>query len=256
VIRWWAQARHRIDHSGDLVVDHVTVAFGKVIALDGVSAHLSPNEILGLIGPNGAGKTTLINVLSGFEVPSRGAILDGNTDITGLAPHRRARRGVVRTFQAVRLFPSATIAGNVMPAALATSRRRRDAAAAAGRALELVGLADRSAEPTRSLPHGDERLVGIARALAANPRFLLLDEPAAGLNDAETTALGATLRQIRERVGCGILLIEHDFPLIMAVCDRIHVLDHGQTIAEGSPEVIRKDPAVLTAYLGAPARGD
>lgn len=235
---------------GVLRATGITVQFDGVRALDAVTMELRSGEILGLIGPNGAGKTTLVNAVSGFQKATAGRISDDDVDITSLSPHQRARRGLVRTFQAVRLFPSATIAGNVEPAALATARSRRDATARVEAALGLVGLLDRKDEPARGLPHGDERLVGIARAVATQPRYLLLDEPAAGLNDVETAELRRTILKVRDVLGCAVLLIEHDFPLIMAVCDRLHVLDHGQTISEGSPEQVRHDPVVLTAYLG------
>jgi branched-chain amino acid transport system ATP-binding protein len=229
----------------------VSVHIGGVQALEEVDVELDGGELLGLIGPNGAGKTTLVNVLSGFQRPTTGRVLLDGTDITDAAAHLRARFGVMRTFQQARLFPALTVLENVELGALGCGSRRR-AAADRGRDLiewaRLTGLGSRRAG---DLPHGVAMRVGILRALAAEPSYLLLDEPAAGLNEAETDELAELLCEIPRRRGCGVLLIEHDTRLVLSVSDRVHVLDHGRTLAVGSPAAIRSDERVIEAYLGA-----
>jgi branched-chain amino acid transport system ATP-binding protein len=226
------------------------VHFGGVRAVDGVDLVLSKGEILGLIGPNGAGKTTLVNALSGFQKPTAGTVALSGDDVTGWAPPRLARRGLTRTFQSVRLFPGLTVLENVELGGVGVGMRR---AAARRWARELLArlrldhLADRWAD---GLPHGLERRLGIVRALAAKPRFLLLDEPAAGLNEQESDELVASLTLIRDDFECALVVIEHDMRLIMRLCERIQVLDYGKTISIGTPAEVRRDPAVLTAYLG------
>ena len=234
-----------------LAAVEVKVHFAGVKAVDGVDLQLAKGEILGLIGPNGAGKTTLVNALSGFQRLTEGAVELRGDDITDWSSHRRVRNGVVRSFQAVRLFPRLSVFENVEAAALAARRNR---SAARRRTRELLiefGLADRADVDAAVLPHGEERRVGIVRALATEPEFLLLDEPAAGLNEHESDELGDMLRTIRDDVGCGLCVIEHDMRLIMSRCDRIHVLAFGQTLAVGPPAAVRTNPAVIEAYLGA-----
>jgi branched-chain amino acid transport system ATP-binding protein len=236
-----------------LRADDVTVQFGGILAISKVTLALEAGEILGLIGPNGAGKTTMVNVLTGFQRPHRGAVRIAEQRCDALTPDDFARRGVVRTFQAVRLFGKLTVSENVEVAlgslGLGRSAGRR-------RALEVLAalrLADKAHLPANALSYGDERRVGIARALAMEPKFLLLDEPAAGLNFAEAEELCAFIAEIRTDYGCGILVIEHNMKLAMSICERIHVLATGQTLAEGTPAEILADPAVRSAYLGSEA---
>jgi ABC-type branched-subunit amino acid transport system ATPase component len=225
--------------------------FGGVQALRGVSLRLAPGEIAGLIGPNGSGKTTLLNCLSGVFAPTAGRILLDGATIEGRSANRIARAGVIRTFQNIRLFAGLSAVRNVEISALAAGRvpHRRSRA----RALQLLGelgireLAERDAG---TLSYGDQRRLEIARALAAEPRFLLLDEPAAGMNEAESDALRASIERIREERGCGVLVVEHDLRLIMQLCETIHVLNEGALIARGAPDEVRSDPAVVAAYIG------
>jgi len=233
----------------------IRVHFGGVKALDEVDLAVRRNEILGLIGPNGAGKTTLVNVLSGFQRPTTGAVKLLDEDVTSWPPDELARQGLVRTFQAIRLFPAMTVFENVEAAALCAAPGRRAARGLTSELLLSLKLEHRADYAAGDLPHGDERKLGIARALALRPTFLLLDEPAAGLSEAEGDELVALLIGLRDRFALGLLVIEHDMRLIMALCERIQVLDHGKTIAVGTPSEIRRDETVRSAYLGSDARG-
>jgi branched-chain amino acid transport system ATP-binding protein len=206
---------------------------------------------MGLIGPNGAGKTTFMNAVSGFvELTSGRVALNGN-DVTGWSPQRLVANGLVRTFQDVATFPSLSVFENIELGALGAGLSRRAARARASQLIESLGLQRVARLRASALPHGEERRVGIARALAVGPRFLLLDEPAAGLDDAESLALTDTIAKLRDELGCGVLLVEHDMRIIFRVCERIQVLDYGKSIAVGSPEEIRSDRRVIAAYLGA-----
>jgi branched-chain amino acid transport system ATP-binding protein len=225
-----------------------------VHAVRGVTLELHRHEVVGLIGPNGAGKTTLVNLLTGFSVPSDGTVELEGRNITFWSPHRRGRAGLSRTFQHSRSFGSLSVRENVEVAALGSGARSREARRRAGELLELLGLADRADLPARLLSHGDERKLGVARALATEPRFVLLDEPAAGLTEAEVPDLAAVVRSVRDDHGAGVLLIDHNVTLILDVCDRIQVLDQGRTLAEGKPEEIRKNIDVANAYLGGSGR--
>jgi branched-chain amino acid transport system ATP-binding protein len=226
------------------------VHFGGVHAVDGVDLVLTKGEILGLIGPNGAGKTTLVNALSGFQKPTAGTVLMNGRDVTGLSPHRLARRGLARTFQSVRLFPGLTVLENVELGGVGVGMRRPAARRWARELLERLKLDDKASLYAIGLPHGLERRLGIVRALAAKPTFLMLDEPAAGLNEQESDELVSSLTLIRDDFSCALVVIEHDMRLIMRLCERIQVLDYGRTISIGTPAEVRRDPAVLTAYLG------
>ena len=228
----------------------VSVRFEGLVALDGVDVELRRGEVLGLIGPNGAGKTTLVNVLTGFQAPSGGGVFIDGAEVTGWPAHRLARAGLARTFQGARLFADMTVLENVELGAVGAGIERRRAQARAREVLEWLGLSERSRVPAGTLPFGEERWVGLARALAGGPRFLLLDEPAAGLDDAESNRLMDVVSVIRAQSGCGVLIIEHDVQLVMSLCDRVHVLNHGRTIGAGTPEEVRGDPEVRRAYLG------
>ena len=229
----------------------VSRSFEGIHALEGVDLELAPDEVVGLIGPNGAGKTTLVNLLTGFDLPSSGRIELGSREITRWPPHRRGRAGLARTFQHGRLFQGLTVRENVEVAALGAGVSPAEARRRADRLLDLLGLAVRADQPAAVLPHGDERRLGVARALALRPRFVLMDEPAAGLHEAEIPAFAAVVRSVRDDFGAGVLLIDHNVARIMEVCDRVHVLDRGRTLAEGTPAEIRRNFDVATAYLGA-----
>lgn len=243
-----SQSKVRNDDADVLRAEHIKVHFGGVHAVDGVDLHVNRDEILGLIGPNGAGKTTLANAISGYERPSAGRVLLGDRDITRWPVPRRARAGVVRSFQAVRLFPNLSVGENVEAAALGSRAGPREARQ---RTESLLAEFDLDGRVRASgLPHGVERRVGIVRALASAPTFLVLDEPAAGLNESESTELVDMLRGVKQNHGCGLCVIDHDMHLIMNLCQRVHVIDSGRTLAVGTPAVVRADPAVVAAYLG------
>jgi branched-chain amino acid transport system ATP-binding protein len=210
---------------------------------------LHRGEIVGLIGPNGAGKSTLVNVLSGFDRPSSGTVELEGRDVTRWRPSRRGRAGLARTFQHSHAFRSLTVRENVEVAALGAGTSPRGARERAKELLDAIGLGANADAPADTLAQGDERRLGVARALATEPRFVLLDEPAAGLPEAELPALAEVVGAVRAR-DAGVLLIDHNMALIMEICDRIHVLDQGRTLAEGAPTDIRANLDVAAAYLG------
>jgi branched-chain amino acid transport system ATP-binding protein len=236
-----------------LTAEGIVMNFAGLRALDQVSLSLGRNEIVGLIGPNGSGKTTLVNVISGALKPGAGSVhIDGN-DVTGLAPHKIARAGLVRSFQSVRLFATMTVFENVQLGALGAGHGPRKAAEIATELIQLFGIDDLRDQLTASLSYGQERIVEIARSLATGCKYLLLDEPAAGLNEEESERLLGQLSSIPEKFGCGLLIIDHDMNLIMRLCHRLHVLNQGKTIAEGTADQVRSDPVVVEAYLGSQA---
>ncbi len=237
-----------------LAVEGLTKDFVGLRALDSVSLTLERGEILGLIGPNGSGKTTLINVVTGFLKPTEGWVRVGDVDITGWPPHKIAELGLARTFQTLKLFLGLTVLENVEVAAVSAGLPRRQARQQAYELLESLGATRLADLPAGALPYGQERRVEIARALATNPSFLLLDEPAAGLNEAESDDLLQTLAPIPQQTNCGMMIVDHDMRLIMRLCDRLHVLNYGKTIGEGSPDEVHRNPAVIEAYLGVPTQ--
>ncbi len=251
-----------------LQADKVTIRFGGLTAVSNFNLAIRPHELVGLIGPNGAGKTTIFNMLTGVYKPTEGEITIGGVKTTEMKPYQITSLGVARTFQNIRLFKELTVLDNVKigghihykysgTSAVLHTNRFRDAEDAAEvearKLLEIFGLDSRAENEAKNLPYGDQRRLEIARALSARPKLLLLDEPAAGLNDSETIALMNTIHDIRDRFDIAILLIEHNMELVMGICERIVVLNFGKTIAEGTPEAIRANPAVIEAYLGEPA---
>ncbi len=236
-----------------LVVEGIVKRFGGLTALGGVSLTVEPGEIVGLIGPNGAGKTTLFGVISGFVPPDAGRVRLGGRDLAGLAPHEVCRLGLARTFQLVRPFARLSVLENVAVAALVRHPTRGAALDAAAAALARVGLEGRAEEPAGSLPLGLRKRLEIARALATEPKVLLLDETLAGLTAGETDQMVAALGRLRDG-GMAIVVIEHVMRAVMALSDRIVVLHHGEVIASGTPAAVSADPAVIEAYLGTEAQ--
>jgi branched-chain amino acid transport system ATP-binding protein len=242
----------RTGPGGALRASSVSRSFAGVRALDDVTLELHRHEVVGLIGPNGAGKSTLVNVLSGFDRPSAGRVELNGRNVTGWRSYRRARAGLARTFQHSRSFRDLSVRENVEVAALGAGASVREARRRADGLLELLGLDANARTRAGALAHGDERRLGVARALATDPAFVLLDEPAAGLPEAEVPDFVGVVRSVRDDHDAGVLLIDHNMALVMGVCDRIQVLDQGRTLAEGTPDEIRENLDVAAAYLGEP----
>ncbi|MBI3911118.1 MAG: ABC transporter ATP-binding protein [Armatimonadetes bacterium] len=248
-----------------LELDKATIRFGGLTAVSEVDLEVRPGELVGLIGPNGAGKTTVFNLITGVYAPSAGEIRFEGRPIQGLPPHRIAALGIARTFQNIHLFQSLSVLDNVRVGRHVRARSsllqglfltrgslgdEAEIEAASRRLLNVFALEDEWNWRAGSLPYGDQRRLEIARALATEPRLLLLDEPAAGTNPQEKDALMQLIRRVRTEFGVSVLLIEHDMQVVMGICERIYVLDYGKVIAVGRPEEIRNDPRVIEAYLG------
>lgn len=246
-----------VEHGGTstLKIEDLSKSFAGLKAVDGVSFSLQTGEILGLIGPNGSGKTTLINLVTGLLPATSGKVSVDGKQTTGRAPHHVARAGLARTFQTIRLFKELTALENVEVAAVSMGQSRRAAVSIARALLEEFELADLADRLAGEIPFGHQRKLEIARALAMSPKFLLLDEPAAGLNEEESDQLLHLLRTIPASKNVGMLIVEHDMRLMMNLCGMLHVLNYGKTIAHGTPADVKSNPEVVKAYLGSTAEG-
>ena len=239
--------------SQSLSAARVSVAFDGLTALSNVTLDVPRDKVTGLIGPNGAGKTTLVNVFTGFQSPTSGNLTMDGEAIGGIPPHRIRQKGIARTFQSGRLFAELTVIDNLEVTGVGLGLSRRDAAAKAEAMLEWIGIGHLSERLAGGLPYTDERRVAIGRALMLEPKFLLLDEPAAGMSAEEAADLARLIRRIVTEVKCGVLLIEHNIGLVLNICDHIHVLDSGEIIEVGPPSVIKASERVRHAYMGTQA---
>ncbi len=233
-----------------LQADNVSVSFAGLKALSSVALALPPGRIIGLIGPNGAGKTTLVNVLTGFQAPTEGRVMLDGADITGRPAHLIRRQGIARTFQSGRLFNELSVFDNLEVTAVGLGLKRHEAAKRAADMLAWMGIEHLAERTAGALPYTDERRVAIARALVMTPRYLLLDEPAAGMSHEEASDLAGLIRRVITDFGCGVLLIEHNIGLVLEICELIHVLDSGEIIEVGDPAYIHASEKVRHAYMG------
>ncbi|MFM9142033.1 MAG: ABC transporter ATP-binding protein [Actinomycetota bacterium] len=228
----------------------ISKAFGALQVLDNVSLNIKPRETVGLLGPNGAGKTTLINIIAGYEKQDGGTVTIDGVPLDNLPPDKRARAGIARTFQSGRLFNSLTVAENIALGALGIGESRKVAEERARSIIEILGLGNLTTQPAGSLSHGNARLVGLARAVASQPKYLIMDEPAAGLNESEVPGVLEALATIRNNIGCGMFLVDHNVGLVAEACNRVIVLATGVIIFDGTPQDALTDLEVKSAYLG------
>jgi len=241
--------------SGAFEAAEISKAFGALQVLDSVSILINAGETVGLLGPNGAGKTTLINIIAGYEKPDGGLVTLDDQPLDEFPPHVRARMGIARTFQAGRLFPQLTVAENAALGALGVGASKKEAREQSDYVLQVLGITEIAGSLAGGLSHGSARMVGLARALAAQPKYLIMDEPAAGLNEHEVPALLSALEKVRAATGCGMLLVEHNVGLVTEACSRVVVLAAGSMIFDGLPKDALNDENVKSAYLGDAAFG-